>query len=113
MASKKPSLRTKGVSAPDDNTFHLMFEGHSAVMLLIDPQTGSILDANQAALDFCRFKTANLQDVNREINALPSEQVAANFKKHLTRSGTSFFSTQTSKRGRAYCGGTFISHRIA
>jgi PAS domain S-box-containing protein len=36
----------------EPQTFRLIFEGHSSVMLLIEPDTGEILDANRAAEAF-------------------------------------------------------------
>ena len=46
MTSRKPSLKNNASVASDENTFRSMFEGHSAIMLLIEPQTGTILNAN-------------------------------------------------------------------
>lgn len=52
MACKKgsPSISTN----PDagENAFDLLFREHAAIMLLIEPDTGEVLDANQSALDF-------------------------------------------------------------
>jgi PAS domain S-box-containing protein len=41
-----------GQSNSNDNTFRIIFERNSAVMLLIDPETGLIIDANHAAVEF-------------------------------------------------------------
>ena len=51
MASKKKPLSNK-LTNLDNHAFQLMFEGHSAIMLLIEPQTGTILEANSAAVNF-------------------------------------------------------------
>ena len=43
-----------------EEQFHLMFEKHEAIMLLIEPKTGRILDANQAAARFYGYPMARL-----------------------------------------------------
>ena len=59
-----------------------MFERHAAIMLLIEPQTGAILDANQAAVIFYGYSKAELCEMLiQEINMLPPEQVAAERQK--------------------------------
>ncbi len=60
-----------------EQRFHTMFEKHQAVMLLIDPDSGAIIDANEAAQHYYGypldvFKTMTIQD----INTLPPEEVA-------------------------------------
>jgi diguanylate cyclase (GGDEF)-like protein/PAS domain S-box-containing protein len=82
MASKKSSRKNEAVSTFDEQTFHLMFEGHSAVMLLIEPQTGVILDANQAAVDFYGYPKSKLCSMSiHEINTLAPEQAAVEHQK--------------------------------
>jgi PAS domain S-box-containing protein len=67
-----------------EERFHLMFEKHDAIMLLIEPQSGSILDANLAAVKFYGYKKAKLCKMRiDEINVLPPEQVAAERQKAL------------------------------
>jgi len=81
MASKKSLRKTKGGPVPDDQIFSLMFEENSAVMLLLEPQTGTILDANQAALNFYGYAKSEICSMSiGEINALPSDQVGAELK---------------------------------
>jgi PAS domain S-box-containing protein len=56
--------------------FRQMFHGHSAVMLVIDPTTGGIVDANDAAALFYGWPIAELKEMTiQRINALPSEVV--------------------------------------
>ena len=77
MTSRKSSPKDKASVAPDEQTFHLMFENHSAIMLLIEPQTGVILDANQAAVNFYGYSKSKLYGMSiQEINAMPPELVA-------------------------------------
>ena len=58
--------------------FHLMFEHHGAIMLLIEPHSGMIVDANQAAVTFYGLPKAALCAMSiNALNALAPEQVAA------------------------------------
>lgn len=54
-----------------------MFRFHKAVMLLIDPDSGRIRDANEAACRFYGYSREEFSQMTiQEINQLPSEQVA-------------------------------------
>ncbi|RPI75256.1 MAG: PAS domain-containing sensor histidine kinase [Desulfobacteraceae bacterium] len=56
--------------------FRNMFLSHRAVMLLIEPQSGAILDANPAAEQFYGYPLARLHAMNiADINMLPADQV--------------------------------------
>lgn len=77
MASGKSSVINNLSIASDENIFRSMFEGHSAIMLLIEPQTGTILNANQSAVDFYGYTRSNLYGMSiQEINTMPPELVA-------------------------------------
>jgi diguanylate cyclase (GGDEF)-like protein/PAS domain S-box-containing protein len=72
-------------------TFLQMFSGHSAIMLLIAPDTGKILDANQAAINFYGYSHAKLCRMNiSDINILPPEQVAVERRKAVNGEENSF-----------------------
>lgn len=61
-----------------EERFRTMFDGHSAVMLLIEPQTGAVVDANVAATRFYGYTHEQLRSLCiGDINQLPPEQVAA------------------------------------
>ena len=52
------------------------FEQHNAVMLVIDPSSGRIVDANPSACDFYGYTREELLGLNiNRINMLPSDQV--------------------------------------
>jgi PAS domain S-box-containing protein len=58
--------------------FRTLFERHSAVMLLIEPESGTIVDANEAAARFYGYGVSKLRTMRiSEINTLPPEQIAA------------------------------------
>ena len=52
--------RTAEFLAQSESRFRKMFLGHSAPMLLINPQTGDIVDANQAASSFYGYELYEL-----------------------------------------------------
>ena len=59
-------------------SYDQFFLRHSATMMLIDPDTGSILDANNAAADFYGFDRDTLRRMSiQNINQLTAEQVEA------------------------------------
>lgn len=61
-----------------EERFHSLFEKHDAVMLLVEPHSGQILDANLAAEKYYGYPQQQLQAMNiEEINVLPREEVAA------------------------------------
>ncbi len=65
-----------------EKRFKNMFERHSAIMLLINPTTGEILDANESAINFYGYSKPELLSMNiSKINVLSSYQV----KKEHTR----------------------------
>jgi len=59
-----------------EQQYRSMFEDHAAVKLLIDPDTGAIVDANHAASEFYGWSRAELRQMKiQQINTLPSENV--------------------------------------
>lgn len=62
-------------------SFQQAFERHNAVMLLIDPTSGQIVDANAAAARFYGYARARLTQMKiQDINQLSPEQVLAERK---------------------------------
>lgn len=63
-----------------------MFEQHSAVRLLIDPETGAILDANAAAVAFYGYPRERLLSMTiYDINGRSREDVAARMAEAVSR----------------------------
>jgi PAS domain S-box-containing protein len=61
-----------------EERFRLLFEGHHAAMLLIEPLTGAIIDANEAAAQFYGYSRAVLASMKiQEINRMGAEEIAA------------------------------------
>lgn len=68
--------------------FDLMFQANSSIMLLIEPETGDIVDANPAAMEFYGYTLEELTHMKiQQINTLSDDEVkkyrvsAANDKK--------------------------------
>jgi PAS domain-containing protein len=58
----------------NEQMFRSFFEAHSSVMILIDPDTGDIVDANRAAADFYGFSRETLRSMAiSDINVLSPE----------------------------------------
>jgi PAS domain S-box-containing protein len=61
-----------------EERFRTMFERHKAIMLLIEPESGVIMDANSAAVEFYGHSREELRGLKiQELNQLPPEEVAA------------------------------------
>jgi len=75
MTSKKKTQ--KDTFEADEQTFHRMFEEHSAVMLLVEHKSGRILDANNAASQFYGYSVKQLKSMSTaEINIMDPGQDA-------------------------------------
>ena len=78
--------QTEASLMESEKHFKEMFEGHSAIMLVIDPGTGFILEANKAAIAFYGWTIDELRKLRiQEINTLSPEEVQAAIEQ--TKSG--------------------------
>jgi PAS domain S-box-containing protein len=60
-----------------EERFRSMFERHQAVMLLIDPHSGTIVDANAAAAEYYGYSREHLRAMRiEELNELTPEEIA-------------------------------------
>ena len=74
---EKVAQRT-GELLASEARFRQMFERHDSPMLLIEPHSGAIVDANPAAERFYGYPVVQLRTMNiSQINLLPPEQIAA------------------------------------
>jgi PAS domain S-box-containing protein/putative nucleotidyltransferase with HDIG domain len=61
-----------------ENLFHGVFRNHDSIMLLIEPESGRILDANLAAEKFYGYDSAQFKEINiAEIAVQSPEQTTA------------------------------------
>jgi PAS domain S-box-containing protein len=71
--------------------FRGMFEEHSAVMLLIDPQTGRIMNANKAAESYYGYPLKQLLEMTiHQLNQLPPGEVAHQMQQAVNRQSSRF-----------------------
>jgi diguanylate cyclase (GGDEF)-like protein/hemerythrin-like metal-binding protein/PAS domain S-box-containing protein len=69
--------RTEAETLESESRFRQMFEGHSASMLLIEPETGSIVEANAAASRFYGYTLDQLRTMKiQQINTQPADVIA-------------------------------------
>lgn len=74
-----------------EELYRNMFNRHSAVKLLIDPDTGRIVDANEAAVKFYGWRHDELTQMKiQDINTLPPEEVKKEMEKVGTRKPVKF-----------------------
>ncbi|MFC0875329.1 PAS domain S-box protein [Saccharicrinis sp. FJH2] len=67
-----------------EKSYRNLFENHSAVKLLIDPETGNIVHANKAASDFYGWSINELEQMNiGDINPISQEEVYNNMQNAL------------------------------
>jgi PAS domain S-box-containing protein len=78
--------RKKAVQALEESEqrFREMFESHQSIMLLIEPESGRIVDSNAAAVNFYGYSRDVLNTMNiADINQLPPSKVAQERNKAL------------------------------
>ncbi len=82
LASRLSRENATGLLTASEELFRGLFQKHAAVKLLIDPDDGRIVDANEAAEAFYGWPLQALRRMNiSEINTLPAEQVEAEMAK--------------------------------
>ncbi|NTW17083.1 MAG: PAS domain S-box protein, partial [Syntrophaceae bacterium] len=70
----------------NEEYYRNVFENHAAVKLIIDPDTGSIVEANEAAASYYGWSHEHLKQMKiEEINTLPPEDVKKEMKKARTK----------------------------
>ncbi len=81
QASETRSMNTQETMQVSEERFRGMFESHSAIMLLVEPVTGRIMDANKAAVLFYGYTVSQLCSMSiQDINALSPDDADAQRK---------------------------------
>ena len=76
LRNREAKQRAEKELKQSEERFRMLFEENSAVMIILDPVTGVITDANQAAADFYGWPVAVLKQMNiNQINTLSPEQI--------------------------------------
>ncbi len=74
-----------------EESYRRLFEDHSAVKLVLDPDSGDIIDANKAAADFYGWSRKELKRMKiQQINILPPEEIKKEIEKARTLKKTYF-----------------------
>ena len=74
-----------------EERFRKLFENHTATLMLIDPDTGNIIDVNQAAADFYGWPIETLRMMKiQEINTLETDKVIYEMEKCRSSMQTRF-----------------------
>jgi len=74
-----------------EEKFRSLFANHAAVKFIIDPDSGDIVDANEAAAEFYGWPLEELKRMNiTRINTLPAGQVRQEIQKARGRKNTRF-----------------------
>ncbi len=74
-----------------EKRYRQMFENNRAIQLLIDPETGRIIQANQAAANFYGYDTETLASMRiSDINTLSEAEVHAEMRYAVTQERTFF-----------------------
>lgn len=80
------SKRVEAQLRASEQLYHQMFDHHSAIKLLIDPASGAIVDANQAAIEFYGYPLGILRQMSMyQISGLAPEELAREHQAALTR----------------------------
>jgi PAS domain S-box-containing protein/putative nucleotidyltransferase with HDIG domain len=71
--------------------FRKLFEDHAAVKLIIDPDTGSLVDANEAASQYYGWPRERLKEMKiTEINTLTPEEIKKEMERAVANKRTHF-----------------------
>ena len=82
------------------NRFENMFKNHASVMLLIDPNNGEIIDANQSAVNFYGYSLNELKQMNiSQINQASIFELKEKYEQVRNSPKKSFISSHKLKNG--------------
>ena len=80
--------------------YRFLFQNNRAVIMLLDPNTGNILDANTAACSYYGYTREKMLNLNiADINILPKEQIIEGLKQEKFRDTNHFFFTHRLSNG--------------
>ena len=78
--------KTEEALRESEDLFRSIFQHHAAVKLLIDPDTGQIVDANEAAADYYGWPLQQLKNMKiQDINILSPDKVKAEMSKVVAK----------------------------
>ncbi|MFZ4465348.1 MAG: PAS domain S-box protein, partial [Bacteroidales bacterium] len=90
-AGELERMQSEKVLKESESRFKNMFEGHSSIMLLIEPESGKIIGANESSSRFYGYSKSQLLSMRiDEINMLSTEQVKIE-REHALHQEQSYF----------------------
>jgi PAS domain S-box-containing protein/putative nucleotidyltransferase with HDIG domain len=91
LRTREAQQRSEDELKASEERFRKMFEGHSAIQLVIDPDTGTIINANNAAADFYGWPIEKLCKMHmQEISTLPAETFGDRIQQIISRRKSKF-----------------------
>jgi len=88
------SERTFQMLGESEERFHKMFSEHNAVMMLLDPDTGDIIDANKSAIDFYGYSADDFKNMSIQQITLLSDAESAEVRAKAVCGEQSYFVTR-------------------
>ena len=80
--------RAEDALRQSEDRFRKLFKGHSAPKLVIDPETGAIIDANEASAQFYGWPVEELKQMRiQQISLLSPEDVKAGYEENRITGG--------------------------
>ena len=91
LRSRESQKKAEKKLKASEKRFRTLFESHSVVMLLLEPDTGNIIDANYAAASFYGWPIEQLRMMRiQEIATIKPEEVNTNLRKAHTSEQNQF-----------------------
>ncbi len=90
---KEEAIRKKAekILQESEEKFRRIFEDHTAIQLLVDPESGKIIDANLSASAYYGWSREELKRMNLDqINTMPPEEIKMNIDRILSEKRTQF-----------------------
>ncbi|MBF0303717.1 MAG: response regulator, partial [Desulfamplus sp.] len=99
-AQNQALLRNEETLRTSEEQFRAMFEQHHAVMMLVEPDTGQIVKANQGAEKYYDYTAEEFANLNiKHINMLTKEEITSLMEKVRNRQQYRFESKHKLKNG--------------
>jgi PAS domain S-box-containing protein len=91
LKEESKRLKAEKTLKESEEKFRLLFEDHTAVKLILDPETAKIIDANKSASEFYGWSQEELKSMYLyDINTASAEEIKANMRKVLQKKKTHF-----------------------
>jgi PAS domain S-box-containing protein len=90
---KEEAIRKKAekILQESEEKFRRIFEDHSAIKLLVDPESGNITDANSSAAAYYGWSREEMKHMNlKQINTIPSKEIRKAIDNILSEKRTQF-----------------------